>query len=420
MYQITDDADVLIIGGGTAGHVAAIQAARLGARTAIIEAGPQLGGTMTTGGVSFPGLFHGWGGQVIAGIGWELVLKAVDLDSGTLADFSVVPPRHSQHHVRINGPLYAALAEESCLEAGVALHYYETVIGADRENGAWRVETAGRGVRRSVTCRQIIDCTGGADIVGMLGFERQRSDVIQPGTLIMVLGGYDPDALDADLIQSRYREALETGELQRGDFASPDGQFIHFLKGRGINANHIPGADSSTSVTYSKTNAAGRASMLRLLRFIRSLPGCGDARVIQCQAEVGVRETYRIVGEGTVTVEDYTSGRKYEDAVCNAFYPIDVHDEHGVTPEPLSPGTVPTVPLRALVPKGSENLLVAGRSVSSDRLANSALRVQATCMATGQAAGACAALACRAGVTPLQAPHGELVAVLREHGAIVP
>ena len=94
MYQITDDADVLIIGGGTAGHVAAIQAARLGARTAIIEAGPQLGGTMTTGGVSFPGLFHAWGRQVIAGIGWELVLKAVDLDSGTLADFIVVPHSH--------------------------------------------------------------------------------------------------------------------------------------------------------------------------------------------------------------------------------------------------------------------------------------------------------------------------------------
>ncbi|NSW55873.1 MAG: FAD-dependent oxidoreductase [Armatimonadetes bacterium] len=420
MDYITDNADVLIIGGGTAGHIAAIQAAKLGARTAIIEAGPQLGGTMTTGGVSFPGLFHAWGRQVIAGIGWELVLKAVDLDSGTLPDFSVVPPRHSQHHVRINGPVYAALAEETCLDAGVVLHYYETAIDAEPENPGWRVETAGRGVRRAVTCRQVIDCTGGADIVGMLGFERRRDEVIQPGTLIMVLGGYDPDALDPELIQSRYRAALESGALRRSDFSSPDGQFIHFLKGRGINANHIPDADSSTSVAYTNTNIAGRASMLRLLRFIRSLPGCEDARVIQCQAEVGVRETYRIVGETTITVEDYMSGRTFEDAVCNAFYPIDVHDEHGVTPQPLSPGTVPTVPLRALVPKGSENLLVAGRSVSSDRLANSALRVQATCMAIGQAAGACAALACRAAVTPLQVPHSELVAVLREHGAIVP
>jgi len=78
------------------------------------------------------------------------------------------------------------------------------------------------------------------------------------------------------------------------------------------------------------------------------------------------------------------------------------------------------VPLRALIPKGSRNLLVAGRCLSSDRLANSALRVQATCMATGQAAGAAAALATRRGVTPGEVPLDELKALLAAHGGIVP
>ena len=80
-------ADVLVIGGGTAGTIAAIQAARLGARTVLVEAGSQLGGTATTAGVDFPGLFHAWGRQIIAGIGWELVTATVQLNSDRLPDF---------------------------------------------------------------------------------------------------------------------------------------------------------------------------------------------------------------------------------------------------------------------------------------------------------------------------------------------
>jgi hypothetical protein len=91
-----------------------------------------------------------------------------------------------------------------------------------------------------------------------------------------------------------------------------------------------------------------------------------------------------------------------------------------VRPKHLKEGVVPTVPLRALIPKGSKNLLVAGRCVSSDRLANSALRVQASCMATGQAAGATAALAARSGMTPGQVPLTEIRAGLAKHGAVVP
>ena len=133
-----------------------------------------------------------------------------------------------------------------------------------------------------------------------------------------------------------------------------------------------------------------------------------------------MRESYRILGETVITVEDYTSGRVFEDALCYAFYPVDLHTEEGCVPEPLQEGVVPSVPLRALVPKGSRNLLVAGRSVSSDRLANSALRVQAPAMAMGQAAGAVAVLAAQQGATPLDVPLEQVKALLREHGAIVP
>jgi len=99
---------------------------------------------------------------------------------------------------------------------------------------------------------------------------------------------------------------------------------------------------------------------------------------------------------------------------------VDLHTRSGVRPKPLAEGVVPTVPLRSLVPKGSRNLLVAGRCVSSDRLANSGLRVQAPCMAMGQAAGAAAALAALRKTTPLKVPLAEIHGLLRKHGAVVP
>ena len=138
------------------------------------------------------------------------------------------------------------------------------------------------------------------------------------------------------------------------------------------------------------------------------------------QPEVSFRESYRIHGETIITVDDYTAGKVFDDAICYAFYPVDLHTKTGVRPKPLKPGTVPTVPLRALIPKGSRNIIVAGRCVSSDRLANSGLRVQASCMAMGQVAGATAALAAAGNTAPLQVPLADIRDMLGEHGAIVP
>ncbi len=417
---IPQEVDVLVVGGGTAGTIAALQAARAGAKTALVEMGSQLGGTTTSGGVNFPGLFHAWGKQIIAGVGWDLVCKTVELDGGTMPDFTRSDLRHSALQVRIHGQLYAALAEEACLDAAVALAYYQFPLAVEPAGSGWKLDIVGKGVRYPLTCKQLIDCTGGADIVGMLGLPRLREETIQPGTLAFRLGGYDLAALDAGQIQQRYLEALGDGRLQEGDYCHAGASFMGFLGGGGKNAQHVFGADSSTAVTKTQANIAGRRSILRLLRFVRSLPGCENARVLEMMQETAVRETYRIEGETLITCQDYTAGRLYDDAVCHAFYPVDLHDREGVKPQPLTPGTVPAIPLSALVPKGSRNLLVAGRSVSSDRLANSALRVQAPSMAMGQAAGAAAALAAAANTTPMSVPIEEIRSLLRQHGAIVP
>ena len=201
MEHIEENTDVLVIGGGTAGTIAAIQAGRAGLRTALVESGSQLGGVTTTGGVSFPGLFHAWGKQIVAGIGWELVTKAVALDSGQLPDFSVPPKRHPMHQIRINGPVYAALAEEACSQADVKLHFYEIPSQVAETDNGWKVEIIGKNFGRTILTKQLIDCTGGANVVGQIGLPRLREEETQPGTLIFKLGGYDIEALEEETIQ---------------------------------------------------------------------------------------------------------------------------------------------------------------------------------------------------------------------------
>jgi hypothetical protein len=162
--------------------------------------------------------------------------------------------------------------------------------------------------------------------------------------------------------------------------------------------------------------------MLRMYRFFRKQPGMEDFRLDWIAPQAGIRETVTIVGKATVTAGDYEVGRRFDDALCYAFYPIDEHlnDGAGINARPLGRHVLPTIPRGALLPAGSRFLIVAGRCLSSDREANSALRVECPCMAMGQAAGAMAALSARTGIDPEDLPLDDILDLLTEFGAIVP
>ncbi len=412
--------DVAVVGGGSAGICAAVASGRAGAKTVLIEASHQVGGNTTTGGVNFPGLFHAWGRQVIDGVGWSIVTNTVALDGGTLPDFKKPTGRfHYNHQVLVNIPLFVALAEESLTKAGVTIHYQAAPMRIEKTADGWRVFTVAVGDTRTIDCRQIVDCTGNGAVAALLGLERLREKERQPGTFVYrIRPNTDLTKVDGKDLQERFNEAVKSGQVKRNDCRW---SVLHYLQAGGNTANYVDGADNSTADARTETNLRGRAAMLRMFRFLKSVPGLENVKLESMSPEVGVRETYRVNGEYLITCEDYVSGRHWDDSVCYAFYPVDLHDpKTGVQPAQLKEGVVPTVPLRALVPKGGRNLLVAGRCLSSDRRANSGLRVQAACMATGQAAGAAAALAARHGVSPLAVPMEELKALLRDQGAIVP
>lgn len=427
--------DVCVVGGGPAGIAAALQAGRAGVRTVLVERGFQVGGNMTTGGVNWPGLFHAWGRQVIDGCGWELVTNCVALAGGTLPDFTTDPgAEHWRHQIRVNGPLFVALAEEKLTAAGVEIRYHTAPSAAVWKKDAWRIELDACGERQTVQATVLVDATGNGALAALCGARRMRGpEACQPGSYTYLL---DPHADVADLdmprLEAARREAVKDGRLEETDIARGVAFLVResnaVLKGfpKGPDhgttiANYVDGADNTTSDLRTRTNLRGRAAMLRTYRFLRSQPGLEKTTVVWTSPEVGVRETWRVEGDVILTGEDYASGRRFDDAICHGFYPIDLHSaKDGVSPKHQRKGTFPTIPLRALLVKGTENLLVAGRCISADRQAHSAVRVQATCMATGQVAGQLAALAARGKTGVRDVPLASLRHALGHSGAIVP
>jgi hypothetical protein len=409
--------DVIVIGGGTAGTIAAIQAGRAGASTLLVEKNGMLGGTMTIGGINYPGHFFAWGNQVIGGIGWEL-LRRTCAETG----HPVPQPGEGSRHLRIDAALFACVADEAVLGAGVSILYHAMPATVDFRDGAWTVQVCTKTGLTSCRTKVLIDATGDANVVSLAGLELVHPGIVQPATLSFGCSGYDPDALDYDALKTATDDAIAAGELITTDVAWRDDGPRSLLEKHGRNANHVHAPEAHTSEGRSRAEAEGRKALLRMYRFLRRQPGLENFRIDWVCPEIGIRETVTIKGKKTIAVSEYESGVLYDDAVCYAFYPIDEHlnDGKGINGRPLKEGTLPTIPRGALLPAGSQFLLVAGRCVASDREANSAVRVECPCMAMGQAAGAMAALSARTGTDPEKLAIGDVLALLREHGAIVP
>ena len=416
--------DVIVNGAGPAGLVAATQAARAGARTLLVEKSGVIGGTTILNGVNFPGLFHAWGRQIISGIGWELVAGAVEEDGGVLPDFSDYHRPHYRLQILVNAATYAMLADRLVVESGceVLLHSMPASATFNADTDDWTLTVCSKQGLCRLGAKVLIDCTGDANVVGLAGLKRCRNERSQPGTLMIDATGYDPQALDYAHLERAFLEAVASGEMQRSDFHAAANPVRIFLNARGHNAMHVTGIEAASSEGKTQAELRARAVLMRIQRFLRQQPGLTGFHISHFSSECGIRETYTIDGEVQITAQDYTSGRVWPDALCHSFYPIDIHahDGVGIDIQPLREGIVPTIPLRALLPRGSKNLLVAGRCASGDQAANSAYRVQASCMAMGQVAGAVAALAARQGSELREVSLGAVRNLLAEHGAIVP
>lgn len=413
--------DVAVVGGGPAGIGAALASAKSGAKTVLVERDARLGGTTVSAEVLPIGLFHAWNRQVIAGPCWELVTNAYVFGGGKLPDFPKLNPRDwGRHCLQVNPFVYSVLAAETLEKAGVELRFNAAACGVERTSDGWKISLATDEGIQYITAKEVVDATGSATVAAFAGAERVRADDVQrqPGSFFFHINtrGWK---FDAAAVDKAHAEAVASGELKPTDIHIRMSDYIRAGGGWGC---YVPLADNSTATARAETNRRGRETMLRVIRFIRRQPGLEKATIVSASPEVGVRETYRVVGEKTLTEADYLAGTVEPDSLCYSYWFIDEHNaawknSHMVFHEP---GKVGTIPLGAMIPKGVPHLLVAGRAVSSDHAANSALRVQASCMAIGQSAGVVAALAAQRGIDPRAVPIDDAKRQLKAIGAIVP
>lgn len=403
-------ADVVVAGGGTAGVFAAISAARTGAKTILIEKNSVLGGTMTVAGVNFPGLFFAWGKKIIDGPCWEAVQRTIDLGGAVMPEIKFKPERHWYEQINLNKFIYISVLFRMCEEAGVQLICNSMISDVKEQDENFEIIITEKTGMSVITAKKAIDATGDANLVQIAGYPVEKSEVQQPATLQNHISGYCRESVSEEEVRAAFEKEKFPEYLTADKLIS----YIHMGK---IDM-HIPCSNADTSQGKTMLEKQAYSDMLKVYSFLRRIKGLENLEIDYVAAETGVRETNRIVGEKTITAEEYIQGILYDDSVCYAFYPIDLHVMDGIRKTYHPENVVGKIPYRALIPKNSKNILCAGRCISSDTYANSAVRVEAVCMATGQAAGCAAALAAQTNAAVGDVPYDKLCGALETIGAI--
>ena len=441
--------DVLVCGGGPAGIMAAVAAARRGARVALVERYGFLGG-MSTAALTLPLMtFHASRGeQVVTGLPQELIdrLVARGGSPGHVPD----PIGFCATITPVDPEALKSAHLELCLEAGVELLLHTQVVGADVAAGRIThvLALAKEGLRR-LEAAVFVDTTGDADLAARAGapfeYGRPEDGLAQPMTLLFRIAGVDwePIAryaaahpndfvlgcdptdlahLPAPAIAGFFR--LVAAARARGDFPLERDRVLLFATGRPgeaiVNMTRITRADGTTSSGLTRGEVEGRRQVAQVMAFLRRyVPGCSRVELIQTGTQVGVRESRRVKGQYVLTGRDVVSGASFPDSVARGAYPVDIHSPSGVGLEviPMAPGTSYDIPYRCLLPTGVTNLLVAGRCISAEHEALASARITATAMAVGEAAGTAAALSAMAGVEPGQLEISTLRKALAAAGA---
>jgi hypothetical protein len=443
---VVRETDVLVIGGGPAGIGAAVAAARAGARTLLAERYGFLGGNATASLVGpFMTSFSNDGKrQIIRGVFDELV-RRMEAVGGAIHPEKVRAGtaeagfyRFGHDHVTpFNPEVLKVVAADLVLEAGASLLLHTSFVDPIVEDGAVHGAVVhNKGGLQAIRARVVVDCSADADVAFRAGAPtsrgRESDGKMQPMTMFFIIDGVDDAAVEAHIRAHPEEEGkLFAGIVEsarvRGEFPiMRDKIGIYRTPEPGVwrvNTTRLLGLDGTNADDLTKAEVEGRKQVFKLVEFMqRECPGLSNARLKETAAQIGVRETRRIVGEYVLQVEDLTSGRHFDDVIALGGYPVDVHPVDGGgggLREDIKTADVYEIPYRSLVPLNIEDLLVAGRCLSATHEAAGAVRVMPPVFAMGQAAGAAAGLAVERDIRPRRVDVNELQQELRKQGAIL-
>jgi len=436
------DVDVLVVGGGPAGIIAAMAAAEGGLKVALVESRSFVGGNLTIG-LPVLGFLSQKGKPIIAGLPQKLIDRL--WAKGAASEHRPCPLHVSL--TLVEPEAVKSVAVEMLLERGVDLMLYSlfagVVMDGDRLRGIIIESKVGR---EAILARVIIDCTGDGDVAFRAGVPCEKGDErggMQPPTLMFCLDGvdtgklrhnlsHDPKIYRADFIPAEYfgqnhqfivvglRELIQ--KAQKAGLSIPTERTILITGLRAgevwVNMTRVQGVDGTDPRSLSAGETEARRQVTDIQRYlVEYVPGFEKAHLTKAAPFLGIRETRRIVGQYVLNRDDILTCRRFEDAIAVASYPIDLHrpNDTGCTLEWC--GDCYDIPYRCLLPQKIDNLLVAGRCISTTHEALAAIRVMSTCMATGEAAGRAAVIAVAGGVSPSRIIVGQLREELLARGA---
>ena len=429
--------DVIVLGGGPAGCAAAAAASRAGARTLLLESQGSLGGMGTSGLVPTWCPFSDREKIIYRGIAEEVFLaskKGVPFEPEDKLNWVAINPEHLKR-------VYDKLLEDS----GVTVYLFNTLTAAKCDNAGKvsAVISASKDGLRAFSGKVYIDCTGDGDLAYMAGAEFEMGDAngeLQPATMCFQLAGVDiasylsGPALHVHLNQnSPVWDALSSGEYP----LIPDEHICQNQIGNsvvGFNAGHLWHVNNCNSSSVSSAMAKGRLMADEYRRFLSDrLPEAFAKSFVSATSSLmGIRETRRILGDYVLTVDDYNNRASFADEIGRNAYYLDIHasaDEaiknkqdmpEEIAVSQYKPGESHGIPYRCLLPRKLDNVLVAGRCISTDRLVNGSTRVMPVCLVTGEAAGTAAAIAVSYEINLREINTDLLRARLQENGVWLP
>lgn len=443
-----ENIDVIIVGGGFSGCIAAIAAARNQARTVVVEASACPGGSLTTNGVNPMMTFHAGDNQVIRGITEELIsrLKRQGKSPGHLPD----PSRFTPTYTPFDAEAMKHELELMITEAGGQILYHAMLADVSQSDRRLHgITVCTQSGLMHLSGNMFIDASGNAALAAKAGVPlhkgRPSDGKAQPMTMTMKMVNVDREKLRRYMLANivtlnnhyqrdsielaprlachgfvdEFAAAKAAGELDipREDVlifeTNTPGEFV-------FNTSRILDHDATDPWSLSDAEFIGRQQCRQIEQFARKrLPGFEQATVVQTGPSVGIRSSCQIQGCYQLTANDLLAQTRFADTIAISGYPIDIHSpdgegtQHGKLPE----GGMYGIPWRTLITPSLDNLIVVGRCISATFEAQAAIRTTPTVGAIGQAGGIAAALSVQQRLSVHQLPIAQLQDTIRQqHG----
>lgn len=414
------EADVAVAGGGLSGVLAAVAAARCGASVILVERFSVLGGPAVMG-LPIQGYCRDNDDQIVFGLPEEFRQRLIAKD-GAVKDF-VKCAMHNPFML-VMPETVKQVCLEMLLEAKVHVLLDTMVVDVAGENGAIdAIIIEGKSGRQAIAARQFIDATGDADLVARAGlpYTIAPPEQLQASTMGFILTDVDKTAIqkclkddpDAyDLYPMLPREQIVNAEYyimagltkltrkaaQEEEFKGLYGMVNFVTLPRDdmvyVNSVHVSGKSTCETVGVSELEIEGAQQIDMVFRFLQKyVAGFEHARIVSSGPFLGIRESRIIAGMDQLTIDSINKGLIPDSTIALGGYPYDFHQKD-CADNKVQFSKVPAygITFGCMIPRGSRNLLVAGKAISATREAMCSSRVMAQCMAEGQAAGTAAAI----------------------------